>query len=49
MWYGDLLGDRAMKLSDFSLFSSELILFTCDNLSDGWLKGESVQVQAHGD
>ena len=38
-----------MKLSDFSLFSSELMLFTCDDLSDGWLKNEPVQVQAHGD
>ena len=25
------------------------MLFTCDDLSDGWLKGEPVQVQAHGD
>lgn len=38
-----------MKLSDFSFFSSELMLFTCDDLSDGWLKDEPVQVQAHGD
>lgn len=37
-----------MKLSDFSLLSSELTQFTCDDLGGDWLIGEALSVQAHG-
>jgi len=37
-----------MKLCDFSLLSSELVQFTCDDLSADWMDGEPVLVQAHG-
>jgi len=37
-----------MKLSDFSLLSSGLVQFTCDDLSAGWQNGDPVLVQAHG-
>ncbi len=37
-----------MKLSDFSLLSSELVQFACDDLGADWLIGETVSVQAHG-
>lgn len=37
-----------MKLSDFSLLSSELAQFACDNLGADLLIGETVSVQAHG-
>jgi len=38
-----------MKLSDFSLLSSELVQFACDDLDTDWQLGEAVSVQAHGD
>ena len=38
-----------MKLSDFSLLSSELVQFACDDLDTDWQIGEAVSVQAHGD
>jgi hypothetical protein len=37
-----------MKLCDFSLLSSELVQFTCDDLDADWRIGEAVSVQAHG-
>lgn len=37
-----------MKLCDFSLLSSELVQFTCDDLSADWMNGEPVLVQALG-
>lgn len=37
-----------MKLCDFSLLSSELVQFACDNLDTDWQVGEAVSVQAHG-
>lgn len=38
-----------MKLSDFSLLSSELVQFECDDLDADWQLGEAVSVQVHGD
>ena len=38
-----------MKLGDFSLFSSELVQFACDDLAAEWQAGEAVTIQAHGD
>lgn len=49
MLYGDLLGKQTMKLSEFSLLSSELVQFTCDDLSSAWQIGEPVLVQVHGE
>ena len=37
-----------MKLCDFSLLSSELVQFSCDDLDADWQIGEAVSVQAHG-
>ena len=37
-----------MKLCDFSLLSSELFQFACDDLDTDWQLGEAVSVQAHG-
>lgn len=37
-----------MKLCDFSLLSSELIQFSCDDLDADWQIGEEVSVQAQG-
>ena len=37
-----------MKLSDFSLLSSELVQFVCDDLHTDWQIGEAVSVQPHG-
>lgn len=37
-----------MKLCDFSLLSSELVQFACDDLDADWQIGEAVSVQAHG-
>jgi hypothetical protein len=37
-----------MKLCDFSLLSSELVQFSCDDLDADWRIGEAVSVQAHG-
>ena len=37
-----------MKLCDFSLLSSELVQFACDDLDTDWQIGEPVSVQAHG-
>jgi hypothetical protein len=37
-----------MKLCDFSLLSSELVQFACDDLDTDWQVGEAVSVQAHG-
>lgn len=38
-----------MKLSELPFFSSELVQFTCDDLSSDWQSGEAVSLQAHGD
>ena len=38
-----------MKLSEFPFFSSELIQFTCDDLTSDWQTGEAVSIQAHGE
>lgn len=38
-----------MKLSDFSLLSSELVQFECDDLDADWQLGEAVSVQVQGD
>jgi hypothetical protein len=37
-----------MKLCEFSLLSSELVQFACDDLDTDWQVGEAVSVQAHG-
>jgi len=37
-----------MRLCDFSLLSSELVQFACDDLDADWQIGEAVSVQAHG-
>ena len=37
-----------MRLCDFSLLSSELVQFACDDLDTDWQLGEAVSVQAHG-
>ena len=37
-----------MKLSEFSLLSSELTQFACDDLASDWQIGESISVQADG-
>ena len=37
-----------MKLCDFSLLSSELVQFSCDDLDADWQISEAVSVQAHG-
>ena len=37
-----------MKLCDFSLLSSELVQFVCDDLHTDWQIGEAVSVQPHG-
>ena len=37
-----------MKLCDFSLLSSELVQFSCDDLDADWQIGEAVSVQTHG-
>ena len=37
-----------MKLCDFSLLSSELVQFACDDLDTDWQVAEAVSVQAHG-
>jgi hypothetical protein len=47
--YGVSIGEPTMKLSDFSLLSSELVQFTCDDLDTDWQLGEAVSVKAHDD
>lgn len=37
-----------MKLCEFSLLSSELVQFSCDDLDADWQIGEAVSVQVHG-
>lgn len=37
-----------MKLRDFSLLSSELVQFDCDDLSPEWQIDEAVAIQTHG-
>lgn len=37
-----------MKLSEFSLLSSELVQFACDESATDWQISEAVSVQAHG-
>ena len=37
-----------MKLNEFSLLSSELVRFACDESATDWQIGEAVSVQAHG-
>ena len=37
-----------MKLNEYSLLSSELVQFACDESATDWQIGEAVSVQAHG-